>query len=270
MLDAIRPLMHRSARPEAHLRPFVSDAGGKRSLQFTVSAIQSQFDLAAPGLLDLEYTRLMAAFLLVQPAPRAIAMIGLGGGSLALFCRRLCPQAQLAVAEINPHVIAQRQRFGVPPDDERFVVAEVDGAELVRHLDHRADVLLVDGYTAEGLPRQLSSQGFFDDCAAALAPGGVLVANVFADARRTRQVEARIARSFGGLSWVVPDGDDTNHIVFAVRPPEPTRARRAPPRQHLAPPQRLPGMDDQECPALQQAFTRVHDAWHGQFAPDAA
>lgn len=265
-MEAIRPLLRRVPAADDHRRPFASDMLGKRSLYFTISAIQSRFDLEQPDRLELEYTRLMAGFLLVQPAPRAIAMVGLGGGSLGRFCRRVVPHAHIAIAEINPHVIALRESFGVPPDDERFVVVPADGAEFVQRLDGRADVLLVDGYTAEGLPRQLSSQAFFDDCAAALTPGGVLVANVFADDRRRAQVEERIRRSFASLAWVVRDADSVNRIVFAVRAPDAGDALCHPTGVRLAPLRRPPTVTPAEWRVLQGPLARVLGAWKETFS----
>lgn len=205
------------SRPEAQLRPYVQESGGKRSLHFSIRATQSCMDLAQPDRLDLEYTRLMAAFLLLQPAPRSLAMIGLGGGSLARFCHRALPETRVWVAEINPHVIALRERFAVPPDGARFRVVEADGADFVRRAAGGLDVLLVDGYHAEGLPRSLSSQRFFDDCAQALAPAGVLVMNLWAEARRKVQVLERIRRSFGGVALAVDDSEGCNRVVFAAR-----------------------------------------------------
>jgi spermidine synthase len=260
MMEAVRPLLHRAECATEHLQPFVSTLAGKRSLHFSIHETQSQIDLQHPERLDLEYTRLMAAFLLLQPAPRAIAMVGLGGGTLARLCHRVLPQACIAVAEINPHVTALRDSFGVPADDERFVVVPADGAAVVRQLEGRADVLLVDGYTAEGMPRQLSSQHFFDACAAALVPGGVLVVNVYADERRRTQVEERIRRSFGGLCWTVPDSANSNQIVFALRPAAGDGAD-LPPALRLGPLRRPAALDGEEWQQLQGDFARVMGAW---------
>ena len=65
-------------------------------------------DLRDPSALDLEYTQTMMGFLLFLPQPQRIAMIGLGGGSLAKFCHRYLPRTRIQVVEINPHVIALR------------------------------------------------------------------------------------------------------------------------------------------------------------------
>jgi spermidine synthase len=49
-------------------------------------------------------------------------MIGLGGGSLVKYCHHHLPGARVSVAEISPEVIALRDRFRIPPDDERLEV----------------------------------------------------------------------------------------------------------------------------------------------------
>jgi len=215
-MDGFGPMQPAPSRSGGHLQPYVQELGGKRSMHFSILATQSCMDLARPDRLDLEYTRLMAGFLLLQPVPKTLAMIGLGGGSLARFCHRGLPDSRIAVAEINPHVIALREQFAVPPDSERFRVIEADGAAFVRHAVEPLDVLLVDGYHAEGLPRSLSTQRFFDECARALSATGVLVMNLWAEPRRKAQVLERIRRSFGGVALVVDDTEGCNSVVFAA------------------------------------------------------
>ena len=86
---------------------------------------------AAPERLVLDYTRTMMGFLLLQPAPQRIAMIGLGGGSLLKYCRRHLPDAEFTAVEISPEVIALRRQFGIPDDDARLRVVCADGADFV-------------------------------------------------------------------------------------------------------------------------------------------
>jgi spermidine synthase len=215
-MDSLAAQLPAPSHPGEHLRPYVQELGHKRSMHFSIQATQSCMDLRRPDRLDLEYTRLMAGFLLLQPEPKTLAMIGLGGGSLARFCHQGLPAARIWVAEINPHVIALREQFAVPPDGERFRVVEADGAAFVRHATVQLDVLLVDGYHAEGLPRSLSTQRFFDECAQALSPDGVLVMNLWAEPRRKTQVLERIRRSFGGVALVVDDSEGCNSVVFAA------------------------------------------------------
>lgn len=198
-----------------HAKPFVYESLRCKALHFSIGEIQSRMQIQNPHALDLEYTRTMMGFLLFKPAPMSIAMVGLGGGSLAKFCYRYLPQARIQVVEINPHVIALRDEFHVPPNDERFTVVRGDGAQFVRLRATRPDVLMVDGFDRDGMPARLCSQRFYDDCADMLQPDGVMVVNLhFGHASYDVHVE-RIRRSFNDVVLVVDDGELSNSIVFA-------------------------------------------------------
>ena len=197
--------------------PFVMEEGGLRSLHFTAGEIQSCMRLDRPDELHVDYTRTMMGFLLLAPRPRHIAMIGLGGGSLVKFCHRHLPSARITVVENNPGVIALRSRFGVPADDERLDVQADEGAAYVARAAGTFDVLLVDGFDQAGQPPQLCSQAFYDSCFRALAPAGVLVANLHADDSGHMECTQRIARSFNCNAMQVLSAEQSNCIVFAAR-----------------------------------------------------
>jgi spermidine synthase len=179
-------------------------------------------------------------------------MIGLGGGSLAKFCHRYLPQAQIQVAEINPHVIALRKEFCVPANSERFSVLRGDGALFVRHSVTPRDVLLVDGFDDQGQPARLCSQRFYDDCSAMLQPGGVLVVNLHLGHPRYEIFLDRIRRSFGDI-LIVNDGERSNSIVFAIRAPDLEAYRRAPLRRPAK-------LDSAAATQLHSAFALVRAA----------
>lgn len=203
--------------PDLHVKPFVHETLAHKALHFSISEIQSRMLLADPYALDLEYTRTMMGFLLFSPKPEHIAMLGLGGGSLAKFCYRHLSGAQIEVVEINPHVIALRDEFHVPADDQRFRVMRIDGARFVRDCPQRFDVLMVDGFDDQGQPKQLSSQAFYDDCRDALRPGAIMVVNLHQGHRHHDLHVERIRRSFDGEMLLVDDGQGCNSVVFACK-----------------------------------------------------
>ncbi|MEX8511501.1 MAG: fused MFS/spermidine synthase [Leptothrix ochracea] len=208
--------------------PFVYASDEVVSLHFDIMAIQSAMRLEAPDALDLDYTRVMMGFLLLADTPPTrILMIGLGGGSLVKYCYRHLPQACITVVEINPQVIAVRDDFFIPADDERLRVVCGDGAAFVRDEDetHDWDLILVDGFTREGQPEALCSASFYAHCHAALAPEGLMVVNMQAD--DSAVLETRIDATFDSRSLSVPSERDTNRILFASRaaPWQPNPAR---------------------------------------------
>jgi spermidine synthase len=201
-----------------HEEPFIIDDGEGRSLHFTLGEIQSRMRPDRPDELQLDYTRTMMGFLLLAPRPRKVAMVGLGGGSLVKFCHRYLPAVHVTVVDNNPGVVALRGEFGIPDDDARLSVLVDDGAAFMATAAARAfDVLLVDGFDADGQPPQLCSQAFYDDCFRVLAPGGVLVVNLHADHPDHDLLVDRIDSSFKGNAMQVLARDRCNCVLFAAR-----------------------------------------------------
>lgn len=213
------PSMPETQASARHVKPFVDESHRGKALHFSMYEIQSRMKIEDPDALDLEYTRTMMAVLLFNAQPDSIGMIGLGGGSLAKFCYRHLPKSCIQVVEINPHVIALRDEFHVPADDERFSIVRGDGAYFVRHCPNRFDVLFVDGFDSDGLPARLSSQPFYENCRESLHSDGIMVANLHPAHRHYGIQLERIHRSFNDAVLVVDDGERGNSIVFACRGP---------------------------------------------------
>jgi len=121
----------------------------------------------------------MMGFVMWQPMPKRMLMIGLGGGSLLKFCHRHWPQSDITVVEIDPQVIALRHEFLIPADSSRLRIVLADGAEYVKDADLEPyDVILVDGYTEDHMAPSLGTTGFYAHCQRLLNPEGVLVCNL--------------------------------------------------------------------------------------------
>ncbi|MRW85480.1 methyltransferase domain-containing protein [Pseudoduganella sp. FT26W] len=179
--------------------------------------VQSEMRLSRPDHLVLSYVRAMMCFVLFQPRPEHIVMVGLGGGSLAKFCYRYLPHSRITVLELDPAVIALREQFAIPRDNARFRVVQADAVDYMPHLAGSADVLLVDGFDAEGLPPALGSARFYADCRRALRPGGVLVANLFSYDPHYPAMVKRLRAAFQGRICGFTGIAGNNRIVFAVQ-----------------------------------------------------
>lgn len=196
--------------------PLVFELGGIRSLLANWAFVQSAMSIEDPDRLLLDYTRLMMGFLLFNPSPETIEIIGLGGGSLAKYCYRHLPDASIVGVEIDPEVIAVGERFLMPPEDERFEIVCTDGAEFVRQDFRTCDVLLVDGFDSDGQVPQLCSSEFYRDCHLRLNPGGIFVANLCDLSWKHASVLARVREHFATII-VVPVEDGMNWVVFAFK-----------------------------------------------------
>lgn len=209
--------------------PMLFRFGDMLSLLFDWTTVQSGMKVSDPDYLLFDYTRMMMGFRLFRPQPRRIEMIGLGGGSLAKACYRCLPDCDITVVEIDPEVIALRDRFHVPADDHRFRVICADGVDYVANASGRPDVLFLDGFDSRGLPKALSERGFYDSCRARLGSEGLLVANLCDNDAGFALPKRRIAASFDGRAIAIPAERRGNRIVFACADaafPPPTESLR--------------------------------------------
>lgn len=199
---------------------YISEKFGVRSLHIGSDTIQSAMRIARPNELELSYTRSMMAFLLFNEQPQRVLMVGLGGGSLAKFVYTRMPWVAIEVVEISPRVLAvARSYFHVPENDERFTVTIGDGAEHVARAGPPVDVLAVDGYGADAQAEELSDRAFYAACRRRLAPGGMLVVNLWGGNRDFNDILQRIERAFPDATMCLPAEKPGNVIVFGFRDP---------------------------------------------------
>jgi spermidine synthase len=198
-------------------KPFAFDSDDMRTLHFDARFIQSAMRISAPDELLLSYTRGMMAFLLFNRQPKTILMIGLGGGSLAKYCHRMLPNTKITVLEVDPDVIALRDTFAVPVESERFTVVYTDAKDYVATIDRQVDVILHDGFDADGLVPALSTTPFYTACHDALSDNGILVSNLWGDAENLSPVMDRLWSVFDTRLWWINATTSLNRIVCAVK-----------------------------------------------------
>jgi spermidine synthase len=208
----------------SYRKPFIIDSGMRRSLHFDFDAAQSVMDMTRPDRLCLTYTRKMMSFLLFNPVPKRILMLGLGGGSLAKFCYRHLTATAVTVIEVNPDVLLLRREFGIPADDDRFRVVRDEGSTYVRDLPSCKDIILADACNHEGLAPELSDPEFYRNAWRSLAPGGVFVTNICGDEFSRAAHLLRIRQAFGDDGLTLPVRSTRNAIVIAFKDGRPTRS----------------------------------------------
>jgi spermidine synthase len=201
----------------------VSEQRGLRTLHFAGGVAQSVMRVRDPVALELEYTRAAMLFAVLHPAPHAVALIGLGGGSLAKFIHHHLPNAHLTALEINPEVVAAaRSYFFLPPNDARLTTITGDGAAWMAAQQGTQDALILDGYDRKRIVAALSSAEFYRHCHEALRPGGWAVFNLWAEEGRFHLYREAIETAFGRPAKVLSTEQKGNLLVFAQRQPAPT------------------------------------------------
>jgi spermidine synthase len=198
-------------------RPFLFDDGNLRFMYFNESTVQSAMKLDAPDELLCGYTRAMMAFLLANPAPRQLLMIGLGGGSQLKFCARHLPDCRVTVLEIDADVIAMREQFMLPADGANVEIIHCDAVTYLTGKTMQFDVILLDGFDKIGLVAELNNARFYARCHAALKPGGILVANLWGQHSLVASLLSDLLTQFDASSWWCRALDSYNLLVFSFK-----------------------------------------------------
>lgn len=198
-------------------KPFSFDDGGYRYLFLDERLMQSVMYISNPVELFFGYTRAMMCFLLFNPAPRHILMVGLGGGSLAKYCHRYLPATRITVLEIDQDVIALRDQFGVPAESDRFNVIHAEAAAYLAGTACEADIIMVDGFNAEGIAPELHTSNFYASCYGALSPEGILVTNFWSEATDINILASRLHLEFDYQVWRIRSPDSHNFLYFSLK-----------------------------------------------------
>jgi len=212
----------RFSRP-GHPPATITEFEGVRSLHLGTSWVQGAMRLARPDAIELEYVQMMMMWMLFFPdagqGVRRIVQLGLGSAALTKFCHARFREAQVTAVELNPNVIAIcREFFGLPRDDGRLAVREMDALDFVMEPANHGtvDVLQVDLYDEEARGPVLDTPAFYQACAACLTPGGIMTANVFGDfANYGKNLEA-MESAFDAVVWL-PEVHDANIVVIAFK-----------------------------------------------------
>ena len=198
----------------------VSEEGGVRYLHFGSHWIQGAMRIARPWSLELEYTREMLLPLLLRSAatwPRTVLVVGLGAASLTRFLYRHRPRAVQTIIEIDPAVIAvAQQAFKLPPEGARVHIEINDGADYVNASDREFDLILVDGFDAQGRAGPLDTLPFYCNAQARLSDRGLMAVNLLSRNQASRASVERMRAAFAGRVLALPACASGNVIALAA------------------------------------------------------
>jgi len=203
-------------RDSSHHRIHVTDDGAWRVMRFEHNQ-QSSMALDDPFESSIEYVDYLHLTLAINPDPQRVLVIGLGGGSLVKRMWRDYPDVSIDAVEIDP-VVAQlaRTHFALP-DDERISVFVGDGREFVETTLETYDIVVIDAFDDDRVPRHLTTEEFMRAVRDRLSPGGVVAYNFIGALAGPRSKPFRslhrTASNVWRHQWVFP-------IDFASKPAE--------------------------------------------------
>jgi spermidine synthase len=181
--------------------------------------------LAHPNDLILDYTKAMMSFLLFHVRVHSVACIGLGGGSIPKFIRKMLPEINICVVENSQQVInVARQYFFLPENDERLSVVYADGMTWIDSAGEY-DVIMLDAFDGSGVPTGFTDDGFIRKIKNRLTYQGIYIQNLWSNDPQLKSRIKQIETTFDQIALIpTPKGGNIVALAFCK---EPTAAHMA-------------------------------------------
>lgn len=186
----------------------VYEDDGMRCMKFGRNALgrQSCVQNSDHDHLVFRYTKMMMGALYLNPNPKRILVIGLGGGTLPGALQKLFPSSEIDVAEIDPAVTEVAQRFFYFAPGKQTHVYEEDGRVFVKRAlkkSSKYDLVMLDAFDHEYIPEHMLTKEFLQEVRGLLTDKGVLAANTFSSSRLSDHESATYYNVFGNFYRMV-------------------------------------------------------------------
>jgi spermidine synthase len=198
----------------------VEDKGDLRCLKFNVKSNktrQSCLLKSQPQQLVFNYTKLLLTGLLVNPKPKRILIIGLGGGTMSNSLYKLLPDSLIDNVEIDQSVIkVARQYFGFLENDQIKTYSQ-DGRVFVKRAvlkKQEYDWIILDAFNGDYIPEHLMTKEFLEEIKNLLSKEGILTANTFSSSKLYGYESATYKAVFGDF-YQVGNQYNNNRIILA-------------------------------------------------------
>ena len=200
---------------------YVMQKGSKREMWFRKKNdffLQSRIDINKLDTLILVNTKLLISALLLQPAPRSILMIGLGGCAVSNFLSRLYPQAIIDVVEIDQKVIDISKKFFYLNETLNYKVHHDDGRRFVRKMLERKtyDLIYLDAFKSGSVPFHLKTVQFYKDVNRVLSSGGVVGSNLYGKSNLLKPNDWKTFSGEFNKIYCFEDHDHRATVLFAT------------------------------------------------------
>jgi spermidine synthase len=209
---------------------FVMKRGDLLTLSFQLGGLnytESIVNLKDASILPIRYTQVMTVALAYPREPKAILMIGLGGGSIPTYLGHYLPDATIETVEIDPGVISATKKYFGFRETSRVTVTENDGRVFLARSAKSYDLILIDAYLAGYVPFHLLTSEFYTLIKGHLTSGGAAVFNVHEGTRLYTSTVSTLQSVFttvdlyptrvGEVAIVVSDGSSVGRTALDTK-----------------------------------------------------
>ncbi len=200
----------------------VEDNNDLRCLKFNVKSTKSQqscFYKSQPQKLVFNYTKLLMSGLLLNPEPKRILIIGLGGGTMSNTLAQLFPNSRIDNIEIDNAVINVARRYFDFHESELIKTHNQDGRIFIKRAllkKQTYDWIILDAFNGDYIPEHLLTKEFLQEAKHLLSENGILTANTFSLSELYAHESATYKAVFGDF-YQVKSLVNSNRIILVSR-----------------------------------------------------
>jgi spermidine synthase len=173
---------------------FVRDSGEE--------AQESQIDIRRPYELQFEYLRFMFTSYLFRETQEDVLIVGLGGGGMVHYLKRIDPKIRIDAVEIDPLVVRLADKYFGVRNEGTVHIETANGLKYISEARKKYDAIYMDAFLKPsadtdntGAPLALRTREFYRQMQQKLKPGGVVAFNINPHQQITEDVRT-IADSF--------------------------------------------------------------------------
>jgi len=200
----------------------VEDDGDLRCLKFNVKSTKSQQSClykSQPQKLVFNYTKLLMSGLLLNPEPKRILIIGLGGGTMSNTLAQLFPNSHIDNIEIDDAVINVARRYFGFSENELVKTYNQDGRIFIKRAllkKQTYDWIILDAFNGDYIPEHLLTKEFLQETKHLLSENGILTANTFSLSELYAHESATYKAVFGDF-YQVKNSVNSNRVILVSR-----------------------------------------------------
>jgi spermidine synthase len=203
----------------------VTEDSTRRCMRFTISSRSGQNQSCRfvdnPVALVFPYAKMTLSGLLVKDNPQRILIVGLGGATLSDTYRRLFPDAEIIISEIDDAVHRVARDYFDFAETDKIKVDIGDARVYVKRAGLRGeifDLVILDAFNGEYIPEHLMAAEFLQEVKQLLPDDGMVIANTFSTSRLYAAESNTYQSVFGEFYNIRMPGSGNRVIIASMQP----------------------------------------------------
>lgn len=195
----------------------IHDKEGIRYLYSGSSATQSAINLQQPHKIMLQNLEYAMGCLMFMPVPKEILILGVAGGSLIHFFQHYLPDTRITGIDYDAKLLqTMHDQFLLPEADEKLSYCIADAASWVKTHPLKYDLIVVDLFDEQQMPKWILEQQFMYDLNNLLSDKGCISWNTLIETDHDfKQFYSKLRCTFKQRTLCLAAEDYENTIAYS-------------------------------------------------------